>query len=100
MRVVYSVTGPPPSKNQNGEDPVILTSDDFKYDGYETSDLNRDGKKLTLKFDFNSEFTAFMVKVNYEIYPDNFYMRKYVEISDTASGMQFLDKIFLESYNL
>ena len=39
LRVVYSVRGPPPSKNQNGEDPVILTSNDFKYDGYETSDL-------------------------------------------------------------
>lgn len=97
LRVIFSVTGPAFSKNQNGEEPVVLTSGDFKFDGYKTTNLNQDGKELTLKFEFNCEFTAFRVKVNYEVYPNNFYMRKFIEISDTSFGMQFLDKIFLES---
>jgi len=97
LRIVFTSWGPAYSKKQNGENPVLLTSTDFQYKGYKIRDLKNDGKELILGYVFNNNMSAFVVNVFYEVYPNDFYMRKWIEVSDTAYGTQFLDKIFLES---
>ena len=97
LRVVFTSWGPAYSKKQNGENPVILTARDFQYKGYKIKNLENEGKKLILEYVFNSNMSAFVVNVFYDVYPDDYYMRKWIEVSDTSYGTQFLDKIFLES---
>jgi hypothetical protein len=98
LSVVFSSLGPAFSKLQNGENPVLLTSTDFQYQGYKIKDLYEKGKELTLEYKFNHDITAFNVNVNYDIYPDNHYMKKWIEISDSSDGIEFLDKLYLESF--
>jgi hypothetical protein len=97
LQVVFTGIGPAYSKNQNGENPVDLTSKDFDYTGYSTKDLSDGGKELTLKYNFDYDITKFRLKVCYEIYPNNNFMRKWIEIADSAQGLEFLSKIYLES---
>lgn len=96
MSVVFSELGPAYSKLQNGENPVILTSPDFLYKGYKTKDLKDNGKELILTYSFTHDITAFTLNVNYDIYPDNYFMEKWIEIEDSSHGVQVLDKIYLE----
>jgi len=97
LQIVFSGMGPAPGKEQNGENPVILTDKDFKYTGYKESNLEGEGKKLSLDFIYDWENTSFLLTVNYEIFPQEFSLRKWVQIVDTSEGIQFLDKIYIES---
>ena len=97
LRVMFSGLGPAYSKLQNGENSVFLTSKDFSYQGYVSSDLKNNGKMLSLKYSFDQDITAFRVCVHYEVYPGDNYIRKWIEISDSSYGMEFLDTIYLES---
>ena len=98
LSLIFSGLGPAYSKLQNGEIPVILTANDFLFKGYKINDLKEDGKELIIKYEFNHDITAFKVNVNYDIYPKNKYIRKWIEISDSSDGAQFLDKIYLETF--
>src|SRR5208283_3470025 len=97
LRILFSGLGPAYSKLQNGENPVLLTSKDFIYQGYESSELKNNGKKLTLKYGFNQDITAFTVHVHYEVYPGDYYIRKWIEISDSSYGMEFLDMMYVDA---
>jgi hypothetical protein len=97
LSVVFSEMGPAYSKLQNGENPVILTSKDFLFKGYKTKDLKDNGKELILKYNFNHDIAALTVTVNYEVYPNNYYIKKWIEIYDSSNAVRFLDKIYLES---
>jgi len=96
LRVVFSGIGPTYSKNQNGENPVDLTTKDFQFTGSNSSDLKDGGKKLSLNYSFNFDVTKFRLCVNYEIYPENNFMRKWIEVADSSWGLDFLSKIYLE----
>ncbi len=97
LRMVFSGMWPAYSKLQNGENPVLVTSKDFVFQGYESSELKNNGKKLSLRYSFNQDAAAFTVLVNYEIFPGEYCMQKWIEISDSSSGMQFVDAAYLES---
>ncbi len=97
LKIVFSGVGPAYGTGQNGENNVLLTAKDFDFRGYKISDLPGNGKKLELGFKFEWEFTDFNLTVNYEVYPGRFSLRKWIEVSDSSSGLQFLDKIFIES---
>lgn len=97
LQIVFSGLGPAPKENQNGENDVILTARDFQFVGYKENDLDRGGKELTLGFKFNWEETDFSLNVHYEVYPARFSMRKWIDLSDSSSGIQFLDRIYVES---
>lgn len=97
LRVVFSGVGPAYSKEQNGENPVNLTAKDFKFTGYKENELEGGGKLLTLSFNFDYDVTNYYLNVKYEVYPNNFYMRKWIEVSDSSYGIDFLDKLDVES---
>lgn len=97
LQVVFSGLGPAPKEDQNGENDVILTARDFQFMGYGERDLKDGGKELTLNFKFTWEDTDFNLKVHYEVYPARFSMRKWIELSDSSYGIQFLDRIYVES---
>jgi len=97
LQLVFSGVGPAPGKDQNGENPVILTVKDFKYLGYKESSVDGDGKKLALSYNFDWDYTAFRLTVNYEVFPQEFSLRKWIEVADSSAGIQFLDKIYVES---
>ena len=97
LNIIFSSWGPAYSKKQNGESNVLLTSKDFQYKNYSIRDLEDSGKEINLNYTFNQSMTAFVVNVFYQIYPGDIYMRKWIEISDTSFGTQFLDRIYLES---
>ncbi len=97
LSVVFSGLGPAYSKLQNGENPVLLTSNDFLYQGFDTKELQDNGKELILRYTFTHDITAFILNVYYDVYPDNCFMEKRIGISDSSNGIQFLDKIYLES---
>ncbi len=97
LQIVFSGMGPAYGKAQNGENDGILTAKDFEFTGYNESDVNNGGKRLTLSFKFDWEMTGFRLNVNYEIYPGKFTLRKWIEVRDTSYGVQFLDRIYVES---
>jgi hypothetical protein len=97
LQIVFSGLGPAPGEKQNGENDVTLTAKDFQFMGYKESDLNNGGKELTLNFKFDWEMTEFWLKANYEIDSARFSLRKWIEISDSSYGIQFLDRISVES---
>lgn len=97
LKLVFSGTGPAYSTEQNGENGVVLTSRDFQFRGYTIEDLSRKGKELKLTYTFNHDVTALTANVYYDVYPNTFYIRKWVELSDSAAGIQFMDRVFLES---
>ncbi|MGA7722558.1 MAG: hypothetical protein WCA84_15410 [Ignavibacteriaceae bacterium] len=97
LQIVSSGVGPAYGKKQNGENPITLTVKDFKYKGFDENELVAGGKQLVLHFNFSYDVENFYLNVYYEILPDNFYMRKWIDIVDSSYGIQFLDKIFVES---
>ncbi len=97
MQVVFSGIGPAYGKDQNGENDVILTAKDFTFNGYKEADLEHGGKKLSLNFKFNWEDTKFRLTVNYEVYPQKFSLRKWIDVADSSYGIQFLDRMYVES---
>jgi hypothetical protein len=97
LQIVSSGVGPAYGKEQQGENPITLTAKDFNYLGYKESKLKDGGKQLTLNFSFAYNVENFYLNVYYEILPDNFYMRKWIDVMDSSYGMQFLDKIYVES---
>jgi len=97
MQIVFSGIGPAYGKDQNGENDVILTARDFTFDGYKETDLEHGGKKLSLNFKFNWEDTRFRLIVNYEVYPQKFSLRKWIAVADSSYGIQFLDRMYVES---
>ncbi len=97
MQIVFSGVGPAYGEDQNGENDVILTAKDFEFLGYKENDLDNGGKKLSLNYKFDWEYTAFRLSVNFEIYPKEFSLRKWIEVADSSDGIQFLDRIYVES---
>lgn len=92
--ITFSNWGPAYSKTQNGENPVNITAKDFRFEGYKIETLDNDGKELKLNYILNNNKEAFNVKVIYKVFPNNFYMRKWIELSDPKYGTQFLNEIF------
>ena len=97
LHIVFTGLGPAPGKEQNGENDGVLTAKDFQFTGYTQSDRPNGGKRLALNFTFDWEATAFRLKVNYEVDSSRFSMRKWIELSDSSYGIQFLDRIDVES---
>ncbi len=100
LRVVFSGEGPAPKEPQNGENDVVLTARDFQFTGYHEDDLSGGGKELNLDFAYNWQNTAFRVRAIYEVYPAEYSFRKWIEISDSSYGAQFLDRVYVESMYL
>ncbi len=100
MQIVFTGVGPAYGEDQNGENDVMLTAKDFEFTSYKESNLNDGGKKLSLNFKFSWEYTDFYLTANYEVSPEQYSMRKWIEVSDSSYGIQFLDRIYVESMTL
>ncbi len=97
LQIVFAGFGPAYGKNQNGENPSSLTIKDFNYNGYEKAELNDGSKRLTLNFSREDYLFKFRLSVNYEIFPNDFYIRKWIELADSAEGIHFLDRVNVEN---
>jgi len=96
LQVVFSSIGPAIGKQQNGENPSYITNKDFTFNGYEEINLNSDSKGFSLNFVLEGYQIGFVLTVNYEISPEDFYVKKWIVVKDTSYGIHFLDKIFVE----
>ncbi|MGC8595549.1 MAG: hypothetical protein ACP5MI_08095 [Candidatus Kryptoniota bacterium] len=97
LKLIFSGLGPAPKKVQNGENGVLLTANDFRYLGYEQRNLPNGAKQLVLNFNYSWENTNLFVSVYYEISSEEFSFRKWIGISDSSYGLQFLDRLYVES---
>ncbi len=100
LQVVFSGLGPAPTESQNGENDPILTARDFNFTCYTQKDVGGGGKELALNFSFNWADAAFRLRVMYEVYPGEFSFRKWLQVSDSSWGIQFLDRIYVESMSI
>ena len=89
--------GPAYGKKQNGENPSKLSSNDFEFLGYTQGEYKQNGKRFTLKFKYENYLTSILADVNFIILPDNFYIRKYIELEDESEGIHWLDRISVEN---
>ncbi len=97
LEVVFSAMGPAYSAKQNGENDVILTARDFQYRGSTIADLPSHGKELKLSYAFTNGVAAITANVYYDVTPGSPSLRKWIELVDSAAGIHFLDRIYLES---
>jgi len=97
LDLVFAGLGPAPGKAQNGDNPAQLTVSDFSLKDYKILDRNDGEKVLRFEYSFTSFLSAFQIAVNYSVKPRDFYIRKWIEIDDSSHGLQFLDRIYLES---
>lgn len=97
LRLIFSGLGPAPRKLQNGENGVVLTAKDFRFIKYEQKNLDNGAKELVLYFNYKWENTNLFVSAYYEISSDQFSLRKWITICDSAEEIQFLDRIYVES---
>lgn len=97
LDIVFAGVGPAPGKAQNGDNLAQLTVSDFSLKDYKILDRKDGEKVLRFEYSFTSFLTAFQIAVNYSIKPGDFYIRKWIEIADSSDGLQFLDRIYLES---
>ena len=97
LRVVLSGLGPAPGMDQNGENGVVLTANDFRYEGFAARDTKGGGKELVLHYRYEWGPSSLSANVFYEIDSARYSLRKWIEISDSLNGGQFIDRILVES---
>lgn len=97
MAIVFAGFGPAYGKEQNGENPSLMTIKDFQLTGVNKGNLNSEVKRLSMSFKYDSYLTALRITVNYEVGPDDFYIRKWIDIVDSSEGIHFLTKLQVEA---
>ena len=85
-----------PHKINNADNPVLLTSKDFKLKRISQKNLKNGGKQLNLIFSGPVPFydQNLSVKVSYRLNPGNFWVHKQLSISDSIFVYHFLRFIY------
>ncbi|HUI63469.1 MAG TPA: hypothetical protein VL126_01405 [Bacteroidota bacterium] len=97
LHIVFSGLGPAPGKEQNGENGVVLTARDFQFLGSNVRELGSGGQELCLNFRFEWGLANLALKAIFGIDSARYSLRKWIELSDSLDGVQFLDRIYVES---
>lgn len=96
LSVVFAGFGPAVGKHQNGENPSVLALTDFEYKGMQQQDVPGGGKRLSFQFRLQRFEADLSLTIHYQIEAGDFYLRKWIELSDSADAIHFLDYIDLE----
>lgn len=96
LEIVFAGFGPAPGKNQNGENPSIVTAKDFQFNNYSVSNNDKGNKTLTLQYSLQGYLYSFYLNVYYQIEDTKPYIRKWIEICDSSEGIHFLERINVE----
>jgi len=81
----------------DAENPVRLTSRDFKISTVETAETPSGGRRVLLHLELRrpiSDETGLQATVVYELNPDDFYTRQWIELKATGKGTLFLDAVW------
>jgi len=97
LQMVFAGLGPAPGKEQDGENDVLLSANDFRFTGYQVSDRPAGGKELSLNFRYEWGLSAIAVTVHCAIDSARYSLRKWIEVSDSRDSVQFLDRIYVEA---
>lgn len=97
LSIVFAGFGPAAGKEQNGENPSVLTAKDFRFAGMKERTGPNGSRTLTLMYSFDRYQANLRVAVHHEVHPGVPYMRKWVEVADSAGTMHFLHKIDVET---
>jgi hypothetical protein len=63
-----------PGKADNADNLVVLSKNDFRFEGYRERELPEGGKELEI--DFSGRETPLMLRLTYRLEPDSFYVRR------------------------
>jgi len=80
-----------PHKENNADNPVTLTKDDFAFVRSDRHRLASGEEDLTIVM--RGKETPFRIALTYALVPDAFYIRRKIAVSDTAFGHHFLRRI-------
>lgn len=95
LEIVFAGFGPALGKNQNGENPSVLTSKDFQLANYKIN--NEKGTKiLSLQYTLQGYLYSFYLNVYYQIEDSKPYIKKWIEVCDSSEGIHFLDRLNVE----
>lgn len=97
LNVVFAGFGPALGKNQNGENPSSITSNNFHYNGFNIL-TGENSKTLILKYSLNGYLYSFNLDLYYQIVENEPYIKKWIEITDSSEGIQFLDRLNVEDF--
>jgi hypothetical protein len=96
LRLICAGFGPAFGKAQNGENPATISAADMVYLGSREEELGSGERRLTLLFRLQASQMDLHVKVVYGLLPDDPFMRKWVDVCDSAGGIHFLDRVEVE----
>lgn len=81
----------PPGKDNNAENPVIFTKEDFVLIENEKHELNANDKQ-EIQFVFKGVNNRFFVKLTYQLGENDYYFKRKIAVRDTNFGKHFLRK--------
>lgn len=81
-----------PGMVNNAENPVSLTSADFRLAGHESAELPGGGCELTLLFQLPE--SGLQARLSYRLEPDDFFVRRQLSLADTADRGHFLHQVW------
>jgi hypothetical protein len=81
-----------PGKESNADNLVSLTRKDFQLAGAQSGMLPDGTRELTLFFAGNT--TGLDLRINYQLPPQAFYIRRNLAVADSVSGLHFLHQLW------
>ena len=100
LSIVFGGFGPAVGKEQNGENPSILTASDFKFIGANPEETSDGGRRVKFQYALDLHQSRLRVSVVYSAGPTSPYLRKWIHVADSGAGMHFLHKLDVESMNI
>ncbi len=80
-----------PGKQDNGDNPVVFSKVDFRFQESQMRELPDGGRAVDLYF--NGSSTPFQLKMTYRLGPGDFYVRRRLAVRDRTFHKHFLRKI-------
>jgi len=80
-----------PDRVHNADNPVLLTRDDFEVVGHETSESPEGGGTVSLSL--RGRKTSLEVRIEYQLPPEAFYVRRVLSVSDPEGRGHFLRRV-------
>jgi hypothetical protein len=96
LSIVFGGLGPAVGKEQNGENPSVLTARDFQCVGTKQEGVAGGARTLMFLYSLDRYQARLRVTVFYQVVPGSPYMRKWIRVADSADAMHFLQKMDVE----
>ncbi len=84
-----------PTFVNNSENPVNLTKLNFVFEDYKKEEKKNGVKILKLKYRISKTYyRSIVLKISYKVFPEKFYIKKKISVSDEKRNLHFLRKIY------